>query len=603
MGTPQFSLQPHKRQRLSPNPSSQPGTPYVQSPYAMSPGASGPPSTVASPHFSTVQIPQGVYNTPYSNGLNAPSPSLSMPPTPGALPPQAQPSPLAFPGQPQQQHPGTMAPNQFNNFTLQMPQQPGGAMGPPSRPVDRSKVDGMDPMDVLGGTGIDLAEEELYTFQQYNASFNSQVSGSQAGTISSGHSFTQFPPGDERSFYGSGPANQPGEAPNTKSQEEFDKKAADKAWHDAARNLAVSRQRELNNPFLIVANVHKRMEKIAQDNGLTLNTDSNGKMGTMKLPENFPNPTVKTQTAVGPNGALSATSGTFIPLDSLLVDQLALMSIATKHRLRGLLEDATKLTKGRQMNSHGQIRDEWIDVAVPNSATQSSVVVDGAPRSGWESAVSPLTNPLKHASKAQPKSFSNEVAAALRTHANKERNAEEARLRKRRAREMGEGSRAGSVAPGTPGSIAPDLLDKAPTKKEQKKKAEAKVSEAASHAAANVTTTTFLGGRSGLFGKKKNYSWMTAGSGGGGGGGGGSGTSTPGRIITQGLGGASSPAANTGPEKLTADGVRRMGAWREDGDKGRNVQIRDWIMVLEEDGREKKALQKAYTWLDQSEPK
>lgn len=161
---------------------------------------------------------------------------------------------------------------------------------------------------------------------------------------------------------------------------------------------------------------------------------------------------------------------------------------------------------------------------------------------------------------------------------------------------MGEGSRAGSVVPGTPGSIAPDLPDKAPTKKEQKKKAEAKVSEAASHAAANVTTTTFLGGRSGLFGKKKNYSWMNAGSGG-------SGTSTPGRIITQGIGGSSSPAANPGPEKLTADGVRRIGAWREDGDKGRNVQIRDWIMVLEDDGREKKALQKAYTWLDQSEPK
>ena len=152
------------------------------------------------------------------------------------------------------------------------------------------------------------------------------------------------------------------------------------------------------------------------------------------------------------------------------------------------------------------------------------------------------------------------------------------------------------MVPGTPGSIVPEIPDKPPTKKEMKKKAEAKTSEAASHAAANVTTTQFLGGRSGMFGKKKTYSWMTAG-------GSGSGTSTPGRIITQGLGTSGGPVANPGPEKLTADGVRRLGAWREDGDKGRNVQIRDWIMVLEDDGREKKALQKAYTWLDLSEPK
>ncbi len=80
-------------------------------------------------------------------------------------------------------------------------------MGPPSKPAEKPKEDGIDVMDVLGGTGIDLREEEQYTFQMYNNSFNSQLSGSQSGTISSGHSFTQFPPGDEASFYGAGPAN------------------------------------------------------------------------------------------------------------------------------------------------------------------------------------------------------------------------------------------------------------------------------------------------------------------------------------------------------------------------------------------------------------
>ena len=191
--------------------------------------------------------------------------------------------------------------------------------------------------------------------------------------------------------------------------------------------------------------------------------------------------------------------------------------------------------------------------------------------------------------------FSNDVVTALRATAVKERDYEEARLRKRMARTSGDGTpRQGSVAPGTPGSIAPESAEKAPTKKEQKKKAEAKVNEAASHAAANNTTAQFLG-----FGKKKKYSWMLGGAGGPA-----SGTSTPGRIMTQGLPGTPGGAAvNSAPEKLTADGVRRLGTWREDKEKGKGIQLRDWITVLEEDGHEKKALQRAYMSLDTSTPK
>ncbi|RAL67609.1 hypothetical protein DID88_008362 [Monilinia fructigena] len=295
------------------------------------------------------------------------------------------------------------------------------------------------------------------------------------------------------------------------------------------------------------------MAKIAHDNGLGLNTDMNGKMGTMKLPEHFPEPTVKVQTAVGPEGAITATSGFFIPGDSLVVDQLALMSISTKHRLR--------------TGSHAQIRDEWADVAVHSvKPSISTIIEEGGPRSGWESAVSPLSDPLKcplsaagrlptplsQSSKTPTKSFGSDVASTLRKAASREQEAEEARLRKRKARESGDGSRAASINPGTPGSIAPDILDK-PTYQERNEKE-------------SRGEKPFLGGRN-VFGKKKQYSWMTAGSG--------SGTSTPGKIMAQ-------------------DGVRRLGTWREDGVKGRKIQLRDWIMVLEDDGREKRALQKAY---------
>jgi hypothetical protein len=278
----------------------------------------------------------------------------------------------------------------YNNYM--MPNQ-GGVMGPPSRPVEK-KEDGVDPMDVLGGTGIDLREEEQYTFQMYDSSFSSQQSGSQAGSISAGHSFTQFPPADEASFYGAGPANAAAEAA-TKSQNEHHAKAAEKAWRDAAHKLAVSRQRELNDPFLVVGTVHRKADKIAREHGIGLNLDSGGKMGTMRLPGDFSSPTVTTQTVTGPDGAMTATKGVFLPHDSLLVDQLALLSIATNYRLRGMIEDAVKLAKGRQTGSHGIVPEDWADVAAPSQAAHSSIVPEGAVRTGWESAVSPRSTPLK----------------------------------------------------------------------------------------------------------------------------------------------------------------------------------------------------------------
>ncbi|RDW85859.1 hypothetical protein BP5796_04184 [Coleophoma crateriformis] len=610
-GTPsQFTLppNPNKRQRLSPNPPSQPGSPYVQSPYAMSPGASGPPSATASPHFQNIQLPPNVYNTPYSNGNT--TPTLNHPQPPSTPTPQ---TPNAPPSTPQN---GFAPPQGQQNFNYMMPPQQGpqgtGAMGPPSKPQMEKKEDGADMMDVLGGTGIDLREEEQYTFQLYNTSFNSQVSGSQSGTISASHSFTQFPPGSESSFYGAGPANT-NESIGDKSQEKFEQEAADAAWQKAAKDIAVSRSRELNNPFLQVAMVHKKAATIARENGLVLNTDMKGSMGHMKLPDQF-DKTVNIKTKTGPDGALVETYGVFVPEDSFLVDQLALLSIATKHRLRLLLEDAVRLTKGRQTGSHGNVPAEWADAAAPVHAANSSLILEDTGRSAWDSAVSPQTNPLKRSlssanllptpvsdgakTPATPIKFGNEVVNALRASAAKERDFEEARLRKRQARTNPDGTpRQGSVAPGTPGSIAPEPNEKPSTKKEQKKKQEAKINEAASHESANATSSKFLGGGGGLFGKKKKYSWMTGGAGGG------SGASTPAKIMTQGLPGTPGGGMPSAPEKLTSEGARRLGTWREDHEKGKNIQLRDWITVLEDDGKEKRALQMAYALLDDSQPK
>jgi hypothetical protein len=268
-------------------------------------------------------------------------------------------------------------------------------MGPPSKPVDKSKEDGIDPMDVLGGTGVDLKEEEQYSFQMINNSFNSQVSGSQSGTISSGHSFTQFPPGDEASFFGAGPANAPAEKATFESQDEFNQHARNKAWAAAANNLNASRKNELANPFLQIGLMHAKMQKIARENGLSLNTDKTGMMGHMKLPPQFENKDVRVSTMGNSEVMFATTTGGFVPDDSMLVDHLALLSIATKYRLRSLIEGANKLALGRQTGSHGIVPEEWADVAAPVKDSDSSIMVEGALRSGWESAVSPHSNPLK----------------------------------------------------------------------------------------------------------------------------------------------------------------------------------------------------------------
>ncbi|TVY21813.1 hypothetical protein LARI1_G000213 [Lachnellula arida] len=592
--TSQFPFPPAKKQRLSPNPPSQPGSPYVQSPYAMSPGTAAPQSASASPHFANVQLPPNVYNTPYSNGHT--TPNINLPQSQPIHQNHQQPNPLNLPNQINMQ-------NNFNDYN--MAPRGAGSMGPPSKPADRSREDGVDMMDVLGGTGVDIREEEQYMYQ----SFNSQQSGSQSGTISSSHSFTQFPPGDERSFYGAGPANAAPDQVNGKSQEEYEKKAADKAWHDAARNISASRQRELSDPFLDTAHTQKKEQRIAQEHGLLLHLGPNGLMGQMTLPNQFSQSNVNVQTAVGPNGAMTATSGNFLSPESLVVDQLCLLSIATKHRLRGFIEEAAKLAKGRQTGSHGIVPSEWADAAAP--ASMSTAVPEGGPRSGWESAVSPQSIPRKRSHSAanklptpvsdgsktpsEPPKFTNEVVSALRASAVKERADEEERLRKRAARAArasGDVTRSGSVIPGTPGSIAPEAPEKGSSKKETKKKAESKASEEANHKAANATTSQFLSGSRGLFGKKKQYSWMSNAA---------SGTSTPSRLMTSGLPGT--PAVAPAPEKLTAEGVRRLGMWREDKEKGTGIQLRDWICVLEDDGHEKRALQKAYALLDGSEPK
>jgi hypothetical protein len=125
------------------------------------------------------------------------------------------------------------------------------------------------------------------------------------------------------------------------------------------------------------------------------------------------------------------------------------------------------------------------------------------------------------------------------------------------------------------------------TKKERDKVEKERQSNINTHAQANSTMDIMFGKS-----KKQKYSWMTAG--GGGGGGGGSGATTPGRIMTQGLPGTPGGLGGGAPEviKHTPDGPK-FGGFREAGQT--KVELRDWIMAMEGDNKELKALQQAYT--------
>jgi hypothetical protein len=228
-------------------------------------------------------------------------------------------------------------------------------MGPPSKPP--AKEIEYDVADSLAGTGIDLRAEEQYLAEFYAGSFNQEArTGAPANA-----------PGNKASFYGAGLANQQAEAVAALNQEAYEAEVAQRVWDEAAHRLAATRANEIMNPFLIIANLHHRVEKIAKEHGLGVNLDLRNAQpaGKLRPPQEFPPPKVTVSTKPGPDGTMVATTGSFIPHDAFLVDQLALMSVATKHRLRELIEDATTVAINRQTTSHGEIPAEWADVAVP----------------------------------------------------------------------------------------------------------------------------------------------------------------------------------------------------------------------------------------------
>ncbi|KAI9764785.1 MAG: hypothetical protein M1840_008054 [Geoglossum simile] len=506
--------------------------------------------------------------------------------------------------------------------SLQQPQGT-GAMGPPSKPVEKA-TDTAELADVLASSGIDLKDEEIFLTSSYNssnrqfnnasfvsnnASFSSPNSSqSTPATLSTSNSFNNnasFGSTGENVLATAGSLHGP-PAPYSLA-EEFQKQEQKKA----VRRQQESRQYHLNHPFLNGGPLRNRLARRAYENGARLPPEEMQHSQPLRQTNS---------TITGPDGSkIVAYTGTVVSSDSSIAEILTLLSLAAGERLRGLIEDAAALSKGRRTGSHGLVPPEWSDVAVGLGAEAAISTSAASIRNGWESAVSPRTNPLKRSFSLSNKlrnpalrtalpsstiSFPNEVAKSLRSFAQKERDVEEFWLSRRSSKlqktsHPTEANNTSLVGPSTlaPGSPAPGLLGerapeaesgRKPTAKEQRKQQASKLEEFNQHRSANSTANMMLGG-GGLFGKgkKKQYAWMTSGGVG----------STPGspRLSTAMAGSSSLEGAGIGGG--TFGPGKRFGEWREDREKGIGIQLRDWVNVLETDGRERKALVKAYAKL------
>lgn len=195
------------------------------------------------------------------------------------------------------------------------------------------------------------------------------------------------------------------------------------------------------------------------------------------------------------------------------------------------------------------------------------------------------------------KAFPNPVAQFLRKAALAERAEEEERLATRARRTAskaltGDGSKSGATSvatstpgtPGLPGERAPEPEIKKGSKKEQKRQAEAKATEAHQHALTTQTMNRALriGGSLG-----KKLSWMESPSE----------TSTPSKVNTSSHGGSKSSTKTAAGSGSQLPMGRNYGEFREDSANGAGIQLRDLISVMESDKKERKALQWAYTRL------
>jgi len=174
--------------------------------------------------------------------------------------------------------------------------------------------------------------------------------------------------------------------------------------------------------------------------------------------------------------------------------------------------------------------------------------------------------------------FGNPVAQALQTISKTERAQEEERLKKRQRRE---GNKSGSGTPGslgTLGEVAPEVERKGAKTKDKLDASARKAMETQQHATTTKTMNMALG-------ISKQKSWMVKD------------TGHVNTYLQKPNTTSQNPkagASNANDAVSTLPKNRIFGDFREDKETGAGIQMRDVVAILENDGKEKRALQRAY---------
>ncbi|KAK5166681.1 uncharacterized protein LTR77_008225 [Saxophila tyrrhenica] len=580
---------PAKRQRTSPDPRSPPnGAPsYAHPPHGM-------------PHANS-------YGNPY-----APPQAQSPYGTPGgyaASPQSAFNTPQAYHNQPVswQSQPGTPlsagGPVQYGMRQNSPPQTHSREMmPPPPRPNKEEREDKVgfeDLSDSLFGSGINLKDEENYMYNVYNnrqpESFSTNQNTSFGSSIpSGGNSFNLLTQGTS---FGSQDAFA-GTMSQSMSQDDIEV-AHRRKREEAAKALAERRQHHLNNQFLLGNNLRKRMDRLGREQGVRVNME-----GVFVR-----QPDTAAMVNEDKKEGIVADRVTGVKHDhrpDSLVNQgtafetiASLVSLAAGERLRGLLGEAYTLSRARQYGDHGRVVPlEFADIAEgEGKKTDATVVPQNVTGSQWDKA--PNTGDSATPQPQRTVSFQGSLNAQLRALAERDRDAEAARLKKREARKRA----AEAAASGETGALADDVptTNGAPadtaaplkmTKKEAAKQAKEKNSstDAQMHSTTNATAAMMTG-------LKPRFKWMqgaaanmptnrfakpSSGPA--------SGTATPGAPSAGPSAGDATVPSNTGPV-APGSGLPQWGDWSEQSSPG--IEIRDWVFVLERDGKERKALELA----------
>jgi hypothetical protein len=495
-------------------------------------------------------------------------------------------------------------------------------MPPPPRPNkdEREEKAGVEEIgDSLYGSGINLKDEENYMHTLYSNrhptqgdSFSTNQNTSfGSSTMSPNNSFNLLTQGTS---FGSQEAQQAfaGTMGQPRSEEDIAAEDARKR-EKAANDLAQRRQHHLNNQFLQCNNVRKRMDRLARDQGVIMNV--HGVWVKQPDPEtramvNGANGIVARGDRV--NGAVKeeAKAESLVNMGSAFEGVVSLISLATGERIRGLLDEAYTLARARRFGDHGRVvPPEFSDIAVGEGKQRSEgVVAESITGTQWDGAPptvdadgDDIPDAAREASSTpQPTvSYAGLLNTRLRELAEKDKAAEKDRIARREKRKRAAEASLNGGDPATTPAETPaeangiaEAAAPAPklTKKEQMRQAKERNSttDAQAHSTTNQTAALMALGKKG-----SRYSWMsggaasmptnrfakaTA-----------SGTATPSKQPDSGPTTPGVPMARVGSERKEM----QWGDWSEQGKGGEGVQMRDWLLVLERDGRERVAMERA----------